>query len=93
MVKLGPADVYYTGMSQGLKIWGACSNAARRCCPAVTSDLPKSGGAAAPPLATCLPNVVKGPFDYPMQGRRKLPRDGWASSNVEGGTICPLLLV
>ena len=41
-------------MSQGLKIWGACSNAAHRRCLAVASDLPKSGEAAAPPLATSL---------------------------------------
>ena len=36
-------------MQQGSKIWGAGSNAARRRCPAAPSDLPKAGGAAAPP--------------------------------------------
>ena len=36
-------------MLQSLKIWGADSNVARRRCPAAPSDLPKSGGAAAPP--------------------------------------------
>ena len=35
-------------MLQSLKIWEAGSNAARRRCPAAPSDLPKSGGAAAP---------------------------------------------
>ena len=43
-------------MSQSLKIWGegACSNAARRRFLAAPSDPPKYGGAAAPPLPTCL---------------------------------------
>ena len=36
-------------MHQGSKIRGAGSNAARRRCLAAPSDLPKSGGAAAPP--------------------------------------------
>ena len=44
-------------MQQGSKIRGAGSNAARCRCPAAPSDMPKSGGAAAPPashLAACL---------------------------------------
>ena len=44
-------------MLQSLKIWGAGSDAVRCPWPAAPSDLPKSGGAAAPPaspLATCL---------------------------------------
>jgi hypothetical protein len=44
-----PTDLS-SGMSQSLKIWGAGSNAARRRCQAAPSDLPKYGGAAAPPL-------------------------------------------
>ena len=49
--------VLCTGMLQSLKIWGPGSNAARRRCSAAPSDLPKSGGAAAPPashLGACL---------------------------------------
>ena len=45
------------GCSKGQKSGGAGSNAARRRCPAVPSDLPKSGGAVAPPappLVICL---------------------------------------
>ena len=46
---VGASDMIdIAGMLQSLKIWGAGSNAARRCCLAVPSDLPKSGGAAAP---------------------------------------------
>ena len=37
------------GCTKGQKSGGAGSNAARRRCPAAPSDLPKSGGAAAPP--------------------------------------------
>ena len=37
------------GCTKGQKSGGAGSNAARRCCPEAPSDLPKSGGAAAPP--------------------------------------------
>ena len=45
------------GCNKGQKSGGAGSNAARRRCPAVPSDLPKSGGAVAPPappLVACL---------------------------------------
>ena len=45
------------GCSKGQKSGGAGSNAARRRCPAAPSDLPKSGGAAAP-LAESLDNNV-----------------------------------
>ena len=38
--------------NKGQKSGGAGSNAARRRCPAAPSDLPKSGGAAAPRAAT-----------------------------------------
>ena len=47
------------GCNKGQKSGGAGSNAARRRCPAAPSDLPKSGGAAAPtapPLVACLHN-------------------------------------
>ena len=37
------------GCRKGQKSGGAGSNAARRRCPAAPSDLPKPGGAAAPP--------------------------------------------
>ena len=37
------------GCTKGQKSGGAGSNAGRRRCPAAPSDLPKSGGAAAPP--------------------------------------------
>ena len=37
------------GCTKGQKSGGTGSNAARRRCPAAPSDLPKSGGAAAPP--------------------------------------------
>ena len=40
---------YVQGCTKGQKSGGAGSNAARRRCPAAPSDLPKSGGAAAPP--------------------------------------------
>ena len=40
---------WYQGCNKGQKSGGAGSNAARRRCPAAPSDLPKSGGAAAPP--------------------------------------------
>ena len=42
------------------KSGGTGSNAARRRCPAAPSDLPKSGGAAAPP-AWCIP-VIRNVF-------------------------------
>ena len=39
----------FQGCTKGQKSGGAGSNAGRRRCPAAPSDLPKSGGAAAPP--------------------------------------------
>ena len=50
LVSMDSNCVYiYQGCTKGQKSWGAGSNAARRRCPAAPSDLPKSGGAAAPP--------------------------------------------
>ena len=43
--------IYIQGCTKGQKSGGAGSNAARRRCPAAPSDLPKSGGAAAPPAS------------------------------------------
>ena len=40
--------IFHQGCTKGQKSGGAGSNAARRRCPAAPSDLPKSGGAAAP---------------------------------------------
>ena len=47
------------GCSKGQKSRGAGSNAARRHCPAAPSDLPKSGGAAAPPAPPAPPLVAR----------------------------------
>ena len=48
-LKLIPLWFAIQGCTKGQKSGGAGSNAARHRCPAAPSDLPKSGGAAAPP--------------------------------------------
>ena len=57
LLKFGKKTSLPQGCTKGQKSGGAGSNAARRRCPAAPSDLPKSGGAAAPPappLVACL---------------------------------------
>ena len=51
---------FLQGCSKGQKSGGAGSNAARRRCPAAPSDLPKSGGAAAPPAPPLAAPLVHG---------------------------------
>ena len=80
------------GCTKGQKSGGAGSNAARRRCPAAPSDLPKSGGAAAPPAPPLGASMHRGHLNVSELGSSRLFISGMQQAGGPGGPRPPQIL-